>query len=281
MEAPLLPARGPQGALRGPVRAHLPLRRRHTPPSSSSMELSYTDDGDQFEAYVYGQRKPTSFKSWACQPLPPPPFVRDPACRKLHPQITSYAVAGGGAQILVSAEGAGTYCMDTGTRKLSAVGRWMLPLYGRVEYVPELGLWFGLSAKHQLSDADLSDLDSRPRRVGTWKEEFDPPEDWKLLQEPQLVNLGSGRFCVARFFHTTTTAGYYGDEFIDRAFGVLTGVEVVPRVYERNRTGSGDASNNCDGGNGNGNGGRAKLRMVKHRSRCHVSANGTVIESVF
>jgi hypothetical protein len=65
----------------------------------------------------------------------------------------------------------------------------MLPLYGRVECMLELGL----SAKHWLSAADL---DSRARRVGTWK----------LLQEPQpAVNLSSSRFCVARFFHTTTT----------------------------------------------------------------------------
>jgi hypothetical protein len=86
------------------------------------------------------------------------------------------------------------------------------------------------------------------------------------------------------------------DEVTNQSFGVLTGVEVLPRVYERNGNGSdngsngnGNASSNgtstsiCNGGNGhgNGNGGKRKLRMVNHKSRCHVSANGTVIESVF
>lgn len=153
-------------------------------------------------------------------------------------------------------------------------------------YAGALDLWFGFSAKDRLSAVDLSNLDSRPRIAVTWKE-FDPPEDWQELQEPQLVSLGSGKFCIARFFHTTVIAGYYGDEFTDRSFGVLTGVEVLPRVYERNGNGSGyvNASSNddstgiCNGGNGHG--GKRKLRMVKHKSRCHVSANGTVIESVF
>jgi len=201
---------------------------------------------------------------------------------------------------LISAESASTYCMDTATHAWSHVGRWMLPLYGKIEYVPELDLWFGFSAKDQLSAVDLSNLDSRPRLVGTWKE-FEPPEDWQELQEPQFVSLGSGKFCIARFFHTTVTVGngyYTGDEVTNRSFGVLTGVEVLPRVYERNGNGSdngtngnGNASSNgnstsiCNGGNGhgncNGNGGKRKLWMVKHKSRCPVSANGTVIESVF
>jgi hypothetical protein len=253
---------------------------------------------DEFVAYVYGKRKLTHFKSWKCQSLPPPPYVRDPTWMKFRPQITTYAVVGGGAQILISAESAGTYCMDTATHKWSHVGRWMLPLHGKIEYVPELDLWFGFSAKDQLSAVDLSNLDSRPRLVGTWKE-FEPPEDWQESQEPQFVSLGSGKFCIARFFHTTVTVsnGYYtDDEVTNRSFGVLTGVEVLPRVYVRNGDGSangsngnGNASSNgnstsiCNGGSGrgNGNGGKRKLRMVKHKSRCHVSANGTVIESVF
>jgi hypothetical protein len=264
-----------------------------------SMEPTSDDQpSDQFEAYVYGQRKLSHFKSWKCQPLPPPPYVRDPMWRKFRPQITSYAVISGGAQILISAESAGTYCMDTATHTWSQVGRWMLPLHGKIEYVPELDLWFGFSAKDQLSAVDLSNLDSRPRLVGTWKE-FEPPEDWQESQEAQFVSLGSGKFCIARFFHTTVTVdnGYFiDDEVTNQSFGVLTGVEVLPRVYERNGNGSDNGSNGngnasskgtstsiCNGGNGhgNGNGGKRKLRMVKHKSRCHVSANGTVIESVF
>ncbi|OQU85850.1 hypothetical protein SORBI_3004G324800 [Sorghum bicolor] len=160
---------------------------------------------DEFEAYVYGKRKLAHFKSWKCQPLPPPPYVRDPTWMKFRPQITTYAVVGGGAQILISAESAGTYCMDTATHKWSQVGRWMLPLHGKIEYVPELDLWFGFSAKDQLSAVDLSNLDSRPRLVGTWKE-FERPEDWQESQEPQFVSLGSGKFCIARCCHASMCA---------------------------------------------------------------------------
>ncbi len=178
---------------------------------SPNMELrGYKDHqtSDQFEAYTYGHQQPkkSSFKSWNCRPLPPPPYLRDPMWKKFCHDITAYVVVGGGTQILISVEDVGTYCMDIATHTWSPVGKWMLPLYGKIEYVPKLGLWFGFTAKHHLAAADLSDLDSRPRLVGAWKE-FDPPdEDWVLLQGPQLVNIGSGRFCIARFFNTTITS---------------------------------------------------------------------------
>lgn len=178
---------------------------------SPNMELrGYKDHqtSDQFEAYTYGHQQPkkSSFKSWNCRPLPPPPYLRDPMWKKFRHDITAYVVVGGGTQILISVEDVGTYCMDIATHTWSPVGKWMLPLYGKIEYVPELGLWFGFTAKHHLAAADLSDLNSRPRLVGAWKE-FDPPdEDWVLLQGPQLVNIGSGRFCIARFFNTTITS---------------------------------------------------------------------------
>ncbi|BAF14717.2 hypothetical protein OsI_15911 [Oryza sativa Indica Group] len=245
--------------------------------SSPNMELRYKDQtSDQFEAYTYGQQhKKTSFKYWKCQLLPPPPYLRDPMQMK----------------------DVGTYCMDIATHTWSPVGKWMLPLYGKIEYVPELNLWFGFSDKNHLSAADLSNLDSKPQLVGTWKE-FDPLEDWDLLQGPQLVNIGSGKFCIARFFNTTRIS-YYGDDFIDQTFAIITGVEVVPRTYQGNGNGSanggkdnriassncnGSASNSCNGhgnGNGNGNGGKKKLRMIKHKSKCHTTTDGTFIESVF
>jgi hypothetical protein len=50
------------------------------------------------------------------------------------------------------------------------VGEWALPFHGKVEYVPELKLWFGMSAKDgQLAVADLSTIlsttDSQPQLV--------------------------------------------------------------------------------------------------------------------
>lgn len=79
---------------------------------------------DQFEAFVY--RKPTattSFMSWYCQLLPPPPYVRDYAYSQRRHRITSYAVVAGdddgSRRILVSAEDAGTYCLDVASNMWS------------------------------------------------------------------------------------------------------------------------------------------------------------------
>jgi hypothetical protein len=42
-----------------------------------------------------------------------------------------------------SVDGIGTYCLDTASRTWRKVGDWTLPFRGRVEYAPELKLWFG------------------------------------------------------------------------------------------------------------------------------------------
>ena len=82
------------------------------------------------------------------------------------------AERGGSHVVFVSADGAGTYCLDTVTHTWSHVGDWMLPFKGKVEYVPELKLWFGICTEGlQLGAADLSTMDdSQPQLVGTWKE---------------------------------------------------------------------------------------------------------------
>uniref|UniRef100_A0A0D9VNE6 Uncharacterized protein n=1 Tax=Leersia perrieri TaxID=77586 RepID=A0A0D9VNE6_9ORYZ len=158
-----------------------------------------------------------------------------------------------------------TYRLDT-ARNSWQVSNVKLPLYGKVEYVPELKLWFGFTKQQPkclqvLAAADLSssamDSQSQPQLIGDWKE-FEPPEGWMLTRGPQLVNLGSGRFCIARFFKTMTMDL---DEVIDR-FVVLTGVEVIPVGQD------GDASTGI------------KLRMIKHKSRFHVS-NATIIRAIF
>jgi hypothetical protein len=67
-------------------------------------------------------------------------------------------------------EVAGTYCLDTASHTWSKVGDWTLPFVGKVEYVPELKLWFGISTSEsgngQLAAADLSAMDSEPQRLG-------------------------------------------------------------------------------------------------------------------
>ncbi|KAL6637220.1 hypothetical protein ACP70R_024792 [Stipagrostis hirtigluma subsp. patula] len=228
----------------------------------------------QFEAFVY--RKPTkasAYKSWNCELLQPPPFVRDTAywSRGPPPRISAYTVVGGGSHVCVSVDGAGTYCFDTASYTWTQAGEWTLPFVGKVEYVPELKLWFGLSAKDELlAAADLSAMDSQPQLVGAWKE-FDPPEEWKDARESQFVSLGSGRFCVARFLHTRHPAlGYFGIEVLERHFTVLTGVEVVPLVDD-----------NGSSGDVNGGNGRVKLRMITHKSKRHMSHDNGTIEQMF
>uniref|UniRef100_A0A0Q3VQB1 Uncharacterized protein n=2 Tax=Setaria italica TaxID=4555 RepID=A0A0Q3VQB1_SETIT len=172
-----------------------------------------------------------------CHLLPPPPFVREP--RYWHggrnpPEIGSYAVVGGGTHVCISVDGVGTYCLDTASHTWSEVGEWTLPFHGRVEYVPELKLWFGLSAETRQMAA----------LVGAWKE-LCLPEQWKECKDPQLVNLGSGRFCIARFFPTTTADGL------------------------------GDGSSDVDG---NGGDGKVELGVIPHKSR---RVNGASIEALF
>ena len=100
------------------------------------------------------------------------------------------------------------YRFDTSIHEWSEVGKWTLPFQGKVEYVPELNLWFGFCAKdHHFAAADLSstvDMEDsqQPQLLDSWQE-LEPPvlqeEGWQQTQDPQLVNLGSGRFGITRF----------------------------------------------------------------------------------
>ncbi|KAJ1266764.1 hypothetical protein BS78_07G003300 [Paspalum vaginatum] len=220
--------------------------------------------GNQFEAFIY--RNPdriSCFKSWDCRLIPPPPYVYDAKYMAMCPEITSYAVLGDGSNICISVDGVGTYCLDTRSHTWSEVGRWMLPFYGKVEYVPELKLWLGLSAKAQdLAAADLSSMDSQPKLVGTCKE-FDPPAEWEQCKDSQLVNLGSGKFCIARFFHTRTPNRATGDELTEQNITVLTGLEVV-RCFH-------DADSNAE----------VELQMTPHKSRRYTTNGSNAIKTVF
>ncbi|GJN33087.1 hypothetical protein PR202_gb21650 [Eleusine coracana subsp. coracana] len=231
------------------------------PESSCSMQENH-----QFEAFIYRKTNFCGLKSWHCLLLPPPPFIYEARnWDNNRPQITSYAVVGG--EICISVDGIGTYCLDTTNHSWREVGKWTLPFYGKLEYVPELKLWFGLSAESQaLAAADLSTMDSQPQLLGPWKE-LDPPEEWKECKDSQFVNVGSSMFCIARFFQTTkTTDVNFGDESMDKNFAVLTGVEVMPCVHDANgNTSSSDY-------------GKVTLKMNSHILR---RGNCTTIESLF
>ncbi|RLM79687.1 uncharacterized protein C2845_PM12G32030 [Panicum miliaceum] len=200
------------------------------------MEQTY-----QFEAFVYRRPASTYFsKSWQCQLLPSLPYVHNTKQWHSFPQISSYAVGNGGSEICISVQGRGTYCLNTTSYTWTEVGKWTLPFNGKVEYVLELKLWFGISASdHTLAAADLSAMDSQPQLLDRWKE-LDLPEEWKECKDSQLISLGSGKFCIARFLHTTTPKGDIGDELIDQNLAVLTGVEVALHAHgnEPSRPGS-------------------------------------------
>ncbi|CAL5044458.1 unnamed protein product [Urochloa decumbens] len=245
----------------GGIRSNLFVMERILKPEPSSMEPTY-----QFEAFVYRKPALTYFsKSWQCQLLPSLPYVHNTKQWHSFPQISSYAVVNGGSEICISVEGLGTYCLNTTSYTWTEVGKWTLPFNGKVEYVPELKLWFGISASDQtLAAADLSAMDSQPQLLGRWKE-LDLPEEWKECKDSQLINLESGKFCIARFLHTSTPKGDTGDELIDQNLDVLTGVDVALHAH-------------CSNANANKGSGRVELKFSSHKSRCYKSnsSNGTI-----
>ncbi|KAK3127693.1 hypothetical protein QOZ80_7AG0577100 [Eleusine coracana subsp. coracana] len=227
-----------------------------------------TQYSDQFEAFVFGRTTKSSLiKSWQCHQLPPLPYVRDPKYCHSRSEISSYAVLEGGSQVCISVKGVGSYFLDTANHTWSEVRNWTLPFHGKVEYVPELKLWFGLSAESQhLAAADLSNiftLDSKPQLVDRWKE-LVLPEDWKECRDSQLVSLGSGIFCIARFFQSMTSSIDFGNEY-DQNFAVFTGVKLETPVLDA--YGSDDSSGNS---NVNGSNRKAELRMTPYKSIYHM-----------
>uniref|UniRef100_M8C327 Uncharacterized protein n=1 Tax=Aegilops tauschii TaxID=37682 RepID=M8C327_AEGTA len=165
------------------------------------------------------------------------------------------------------AEGTGTYCFHTATREWSKAGDWIMPFNGKAEYVPELGLWFGLSRRLPIA-VDLSGVvrgeEPLPEKLRIWEDD-DLPEEWQPneLCDSKIISLGSGRFFFADFFN-------------DMKFALFTGMEVV----YGNGNGANKDNLNCNSGNNgtgkddgnnanNGSKGKGMIRglpMIKHRN---------------
>lgn len=182
---------------------------------------------------------------WCWRPLPAPPFLSDPNYRP--PDSITFALVGG-TRICVSSEEA-TYSFGTVDQHWNMAGDWLLPFRSKLEYDNELKMWFGISTRrpYELCAIDLSTVfflgscDKLPtvQHVGL---DVDPPQNWVLI-DVALVNLGSGRFCIAKFFDVIDDQDGYESHVV-----VFTGVEVVPSHKDE-----------------------GVLSMVNHKSECLVT----------
>jgi hypothetical protein len=199
--------------------------------------------------------------TWRWRLLPPPPFVRQPGY-KLSPIIsyTTILDSNGYSTICVSCNG-DTYSFETARRdsshhlgrrqseKWKHLGWWMLPFNGRAQYAPEFDLWFGFSASspNNLCAADLSamDADRQPTVQQDWQDVNLPDGEVWLPMRLELLNLGHGKFLIAKTFQAEATTR--------QRFAVLTGVEIMRDVYDGKR-----------------------LQMVKHKCACYAFTNETI-----
>ncbi|KAG2598528.1 uncharacterized protein LOC120709603 [Panicum virgatum] len=170
-----------------------------------------TEEDRPFEALIH--RGPSDIASsdekWFWRSLPPPPYCYDDyECQKVGSyERDTYAIGAytvvGDSQIWISTKGGGTFSFDTASGLWREAGDWALPFCGRVEYAPELGLWFGFTSEEgkQLAACDLGTT-GPPVLQKAWDEvELAPPMPprWVPLM-PFLLPLGGGKFCVARMF---------------------------------------------------------------------------------
>ncbi|CAN6250558.1 unnamed protein product [Urochloa humidicola] len=117
------------------------------------------------------------------------------------------------------------YSFDIVSLKWSKVGDWVLPFLATAEYDTELGTWLGVSVDSpnslcavDLSTVGTSDMPPVVKHIGL---DFTPPENWMLLNVA-VVNLGSRRFCIAKFFDILNDQDEYQSHVV-----VFIGVEVV------------------------------------------------------
>ncbi|KAK3150242.1 hypothetical protein QOZ80_3AG0230710 [Eleusine coracana subsp. coracana] len=144
----------------------------------------------------------------------------------------------------------GTYSFHTSTATWSKVGKWVLPFHGRADYFPEYDLWLDFSAKSSML-CSFHINTTKPAVVHSVLEEEDIQQESEL-NDSYLVHLGSGKFCIAKFFEKEydlppVEKGYESHicPQLER-FAVFTG-------FEMDLSGPG-----------------GKLRMRKHKSRRYV-----------
>jgi hypothetical protein len=186
-----------------------------------------------------GLRSNCGWPDWRWRLLPPPPFIHESGY--MPSSITAYTTVvdvNGCSSIYVSfAGGIGTYKFETArpdprshlgwspSEEWSYVGAWTLPFDGRAQYVPEFDLWFGFSdfSPSHLSAVDLSAIDGEqpPTALQVGQDLNLPDKEYWVPVYLELVNLGDGKFLIARIFEIEETS---------EQFAVLTGIEMMAGV---------------------------------------------------
>ncbi|KAM3028779.1 hypothetical protein ACUV84_032937 [Puccinellia chinampoensis] len=260
-------------------------------PPTTSHVYDYQDSGDlyiidrllkpnkgmaQFEALVWRSNR------WHCDILPLPPSIVHHkeafvcACAFVGSDTICFSISG--------PLGEGTYCFHTVTREWSKAGDWLMPFNGKAEYVPELGLWFGVAGcgSHLPCAVDLSGVVSGqeppPYKTFIWADE-DLPKEWhpRELFDTKVISLGSGRFFVANFFCTMQLDKTINMMSAAKKFAVFTGMEVAYDNDKGNgKDKDGTGSNGCSS-RGNGT---PDLRMIKHKSSRYMFNLRNMIEDV-
>ncbi|XP_037417484.1 uncharacterized protein LOC119280892 [Triticum dicoccoides] len=250
----------------------------------------------QFEALLWRGRRPSAAcrRSWHCDILPLPPWI----IHHKHALVYGHALVGGDTICfsISGAEGTGTYCFHTATREWSKAGDWIMPFNGKAEYVPELGLWFGLSRRLPIA-VDLSGVvrgeEPLPDKLRIWEDD-DLPEEctWQPneLCDSKIISLGSGRFFFAGFFNDMKFDKDSSEMVTGQQFALFTGMEVVygngNGVNKDNfNCNSGNNGTSKDDGNNANNGSKGKgmirgLRMIKHKSKRYMFTKQLSIEAV-
>ncbi|CAL4926678.1 unnamed protein product [Urochloa decumbens] len=123
-------------------------------------------------------------------------------------------------------------------------GDWKLPFHGRADFFSEHGAWLGFSAEDNRLCCSLN-LGASTQRQPVLDMVWDDPSPQPVLDDPnqksytrvlksQLVHLGSGKFCVAKFLERVenelTELGNIPQ--IER-FAVLTGLALKPGEFGR------------------------------------------------
>ncbi|XP_037454237.1 uncharacterized protein LOC119324558 [Triticum dicoccoides] len=257
------------------------------------------EERPQFEALVWRVIRPTRHRFWHCDILPLPPWIthRKRAFVHSHALVGDticFSISGTeGASTYRSSnsagvEGAGTYCFHIETREWSKAGDWLMPFHGKADYVPELGLWFGISSQGNLPcAADLSGVvtgeEPSPEKMRIWARD-DLPDEWQpdILFRSKVASLGSGRFILMDMLGTIASASR-------KEFTLFTGIEVAFSNGSKGKGNSGtDGSGNESGsGDDSENGGKGKagtmcgLRMIKHKSGRYMYNRQLEIQAVF